>query len=158
MADPTDVTHTTPGGIKLEDGFATKIGFEDDADISFWELTVQPPGLDNGDPINTSTMWNTAIETFAPQQLYQLTEVPVTCAYDPDVINQIVAIIGTPMSVTVTFPDGSTDSFFGYLRTFEPQPLERGGMPTANITVQPTAWDPDNRLEVGRVLTEVAGT
>lgn len=52
-------TRSAPGGTKLGDGFSTKIAFAADADVSLWEKTVTPPGVDGGDAVDTSTMHNT---------------------------------------------------------------------------------------------------
>ncbi len=158
MAAPDTTARVTPDGIKLDDGFSTQIAFALDADIAFWEKNVQPPGLDGGDAIETTTMHNTAWRTMAPRSLTTMTECTVTAAYDPDLYDEILAIINVRGSITVHFPDGSTLDFFGYLRLFEPQDMEEGAQPEANITIQPTNYDPVNNVEAPPVMTEVAGT
>lgn len=158
MAAPATTARVTPAGIKLDDGYSTQLAFSLDDNISFWEKTVQPPGVDGGDPIPTSTMHNTTYRTFAPSALISLTPCNTTAAYDPEVYNQIIAITNRRGSVTVHFPDGSTLDFYGYLRTFEPQDHAEGDPPEANIEIQPTNWDPTNNVEAAPVMTEVAGT
>lgn len=160
MAVPDHVTRVDPteSGIKLPDGYQTTIAFQHDAGIELWEKTVQPPGLDGGDPIDQTTMFNLVFRTTAPRSLITLTEASKVCAYDPDVYDQIQAILNLNGGVTVTFPDGSQLSFWGYLRLFEPQSMEEGSQPEANVTITPTNFDPINKVEAGFNLTEVAGT
>ena len=158
MAVPSTIARILPPGIHLDDGFSTLIAFEDDTNIDFWEKTVQPPGFDGGDEIDITTMHNITYRTFAPRSLVTLTEMSTTVAYDPDAWNQILSIINVVMSITVTFPDASTMDFFGFLKTFEPQDMEEGAQPEANITVQPTNRDDINRVEAAMVLTSVVNT
>lgn len=160
MAAPDPVARQDPSdnGIKLADGFPTKVALTSDPIIEFWEKTVQPPGIDGGDPIETSTMFNTTWRTMSPRQLKTLTDISIVAAYDPDVYDQIDARLNVETTITVTFPDSSTLAFFGYLRLFEPQDMEEGSQPEANITITPTNWDHINNVEAGFALVETAGT
>lgn len=158
MAPPATTARIAPAGIKLDDGFSTQVAFAKDANVSFWEKTVQPPGLDGGDAIETTTMFNAAWRTMGARQLKTLTEASIVAAYDPDVYNNILALVNVEGDITVHFPDGSTLDFFGYLRVFEPQDCEEGAQPEANITIQPTNFDPVNFVEAAPVLTSVSGT
>jgi hypothetical protein len=159
MAAPVDTTRTTPVGIRLEDGHSTKIAFARDPDVSFWEVEVQPPGLDGGDAINITTMHNTTWRTMAARQLKTLTECSINVAYDPNVYNNILDhLINQEGAITVHFPDGSKLSFFGYLKSFTPQGNQEGNMPTAAISIVPTNYDPVARTEQSPVLTSVSGT
>jgi hypothetical protein len=149
----------TPAGIKLDDGFPTKIAFERDPDVSFWEKSVQPPGFDGGDPIDTTTMHNTSYRTMSSRRLKTMTEATLTVAYDPAVYTQINNnLINQEGSVTVRFPDGSTLDFFGYLQTFEPSEVTEGEQPEAEITIAVTNQDPVTGAETAPVITSVAGT
>lgn len=158
MAAPSATARGTPGGIRLDDGFTTKITMSADATIEFWEKTVQPPSVDGGDAIETTTMHNTIWRTFAPGPLLSLGEVSVTAAYDPDVYAAIVAQLNDEQTITVTFADGTTIAFFGFMRTFEPQEVTSGEQPEANIVFQPTNYDRTNHVEAAPVLTAVSGT
>lgn len=155
---PSTTTRQTPSGIKLDDGFSTKIAPAADPDVSFWEKTVQPPGIDGGDAIDTTTMHNITWRTMAPRALKTLTECSVTAAYDPNLYNSILSLINLETSWTVRFPDGSTLDFFGFLKNFEPQEHQEGEQPEANITIVPTNQDPTTGAEAAPVLTNVAGT
>lgn len=156
MAAPTPTTRETPLGIPLKDGFPTKITIEDDPDISFWEKTVQPPGLDGGDKIDISTMHNTTYRTYIPRSLKELTDGRCRVAYDPDIYDEILARINVNDVITITFPDGSTLAFWGFIRTFEPQEIAEGGQPEADVQFSPTNYD--GSAEQAAVMDEVAGT
>lgn len=158
MSAPTPTARSTPAGIKMDDGFSSLITLAADVDISFWEKTVQPPGIDGGDMIETTTMHNTVWRTGAPRALATLTPMTTRVAYDPDVYDEILAIINDRTTITVTFPDGSTLAFYGYLQKFEPQDMEEGKPPEATVTIVPTNYDPTAHEEAGPVMTEVAGT
>lgn len=158
MADPAVTARTTPGGIMLEDGFSTKIAFSLDPDISLWEKTVTPPGYDGGEPIDITTMHNTAFKTKAARQLIDVTGGEFTAGYDPAVYTQIQAIINKPGAITWHFPDGSTVSAFGYLQKFDVQSHEEGKMCEANCTIVVTNYDHTNHVEVAPLVNEVAGT
>lgn len=158
MAAPVATVRSSPSGIKLKDGFSTKITFATDDNIEFWEKSVKPPGIDGGDSIPQTTMHNTAWRTMAPRQLKTLTESSTTVAYDPVLYTSILALINVETTITVTFPDGSTLAFYGFLQKFEPSELKEGEQPEASVTITPTNFDPTNHVEAAPVLASVAGT
>ena len=159
MANPTTTSRATPGGIVLADGYQTLIAFARDPDVSFWEKTVAPAGLDGGDAIDVTTMHNAAYRTMRARSLITLSEFETVAAYDPNVYNNIIDnLLNQEGSITCLFPDGSTLDFYGYLRVFEPSANVEGTQPEATITITPTNYDPVNDVEEGPVLTEVAGT
>lgn len=158
MAAPAATARTTPVGIKLEDGFSTKITFSRDPDVSFWEISVTPPGWEGGDPIDTTTMFNSVFRTKAARNLKEQTEASATVAYDPQVKTQIQELLNAEGTVTVHYPDGSSEAFYGYLKTFEHQENSEGEFPQADITIVPTQWDPANRVEAGPTVVSVSGT
>lgn len=158
MAVPATTTRVTPAGLKLDDGFSTLMAFAADPNISFWELTVQPPILDGGDPIDFSNMHNVLYHTMAPRSLLTVGPANFTAFYDPDVWDEARDIMNNRGAITIQYPDGSTLDFFGFLRSIEKQPLEEGAAPTMNGVVVVTNWDPANNVEQGPVMTEVSGT
>jgi len=157
-AAPSPTTRQTPGGRRLLDGYSTKITFARDPDVSLWEVSVKPPGIDGGDPIDTNTMHNVSWRTMAARALKTLTESTFTAAYDPDCYNQLLQLVNVYDTLTVRFPDGSTLAFYGFLRQFDPNDNTEGEMPTATVTFQPTNYDYTNAVEAAPVLTSVAGT
>lgn len=158
MAAPTPTARGTPSGIKLKDGHRTLITFANNPTISLWEKTVQPPGVDGGDAIEQTTMHNSDWRTSAPRSLKTLMESSFKCAYDPNCYNQLITQINLETTITVTFRDGSTLAFYGWLRTFEPDELQEGTQPEATCTFTPSNFDPTNKVEAAPVLTSVAGT
>lgn len=158
MAAPADTTRVTPVGIMLEDGFSSKIAFERDPNISLWEKSMKPPGADGGDSIEQTTMHNLVYRTMASRALITLTESTGKCAYDPQVYDQIIALINREGAITQHFSDGSKLSYFGFLKSFEPDELQEGTQPEASFTITPTNRDPITKVEQGPVVTSVAGT
>lgn len=151
-------TRQTPLGYMLEHGFKALITFEADPDISFWEKTVKPPGLDGGDAIDITTMHNTLWRTSAPRKLITATEITGTCAYAPEVLIQCKALINVETMITILFSDGDTWEMPGYLRIFDPQEISEGSQPEANYTITPTNRDPDTKEELGPEWAGSTGT
>src|SRR5689334_19933032 len=100
MSAPVPTAPGTPAGILLDDGFSTRITFATNTTVSLWEKSVKPPGLDGGDPIEQTTMRNLTLRTFAPRGLQTLTPMTTTAAYDPNVYNQLLALININTTVT----------------------------------------------------------
>ena len=129
-----------------------------DTDISFWEVTVTPPGLDGGDGIDQTTMHNNQFRVMLNRALITLTECSATAAYDPSVFTQIQSALNVNTTITITFPDLSTVAFYGFLRVFQPDALVEGTQPRCSVTIQPSNWDPTNKVEAGPLVTAVSGT
>lgn len=138
---------SAPVGTMLENGYQSLVAFADDPDISFWEKSVQPPGLDGGEKIDITTMHNTSVKTYAPQALSGMTDGDMTVAYDPVVLSQIIALINVSNAVTNHFSDGSSWDGFGYLQTFTPNAMSNGEQPEATCTVVYTNVDPADGSE-----------
>lgn len=130
-----------PTGTKVDDGFATLITMSGATGAGLWEKRVKPPGVDGGDPNDTTTMRNTAWRTMSPRKLKSLTPARANCAYDPAVYSILVAQINVIQTITVTHPNGSTLAFKGYLRSFEPNENKEGEQPTADAVFQPSNQD-----------------
>lgn len=158
MAAPTATPRVTPAGRKLPDGMNSKITLASDTDISFWEKVVKPPGITNGDEIPQTTMFNADWETKYPQALNDMTPVTGTVAYDPAVLSQVAAILGVPTTITLSFWDGSTWAFYGYLKSFDPQDMQKGEQPEAEIEIVVMNFDTMNNVEAGPLVTSVAGS
>lgn len=141
MAAPTPGTTPAPAGTRLKDGFDCVISFAADNDVSLFQVGMTPPGVDGGDPVDTTTMHNTAWSTFQPQTLKTMTEAAITAAYDPDVLEDIIALINVKTTITVHFYGGGTWCFYGYLKSFKPNGCQRGTMPLADCAIQPTNCD-----------------
>ena len=141
MAAPTPVARGTPAGAAIQDGFSTTVSFTGYTSISFWEVTVQPPGIDGGDAVNTTTMLNGTWRTMAPRQLKTLTEAKCNGAYNDTLYTSIVAMINDLVEITVAFPNGKALTFWGYLKSFEPGEIQEDEQPRADFVIQPTNFD-----------------
>lgn len=119
----------------IDDGFATLVSFSLSPTVKFREKTVTPPGITVGGSVDTTTMRNTAWRTKAPKKLKELSDMSLTASYDPAVYNDIVAMVGVNQSITVTFPDGQSLTFYGWLDSFTPSEISEGEQATADITV-----------------------
>jgi len=124
---------------RLDDGYQTLISFANNPTVHFWEKSVTPPGMDGGGPTATTTMHNTQLRTFAPKFLVTMTEGSMVCAYDPVVYDEIITnLLNQNQLITVTFPDGSTVQFWGWVDKFTPNEHTEGEQPTANVSIQPS--------------------
>lgn len=148
----------TPAGIKLENGYRSLYAFERDPDISLWEVEVTPIGLDGGPPIDTSTMHNTTVRTKAPAALIDTTDGGIVCAFDPQVYDQLLAIINEEGSISQYFPDLSVLNFFGYVQGVVVQPLVEGVFPLMNVVIVSTNADPVTGAETLPDMIPVLGT
>lgn len=148
----------TPVGVKMKDGYQSLIAFAADPDISFWEKSVTPPGMDGGDPVDNTTMHNTTMRTMSPRSLKTATPSQVTVAYDPVVYDQIISLINVEGLVTIHFPNGDTLDFYGFLKSFQPGELVEGQQPEATIEVVPTNVNPSTGAEVTPNYITAVGT
>jgi hypothetical protein len=158
MAAPAATVRSDPTGRMLEDGYRSLITFAADTNIELWEKSVTPPGIDGGDAVDITTMHNDTVRTKAPRSLKDYTDATAVCAYDPSAYTALQALINVRTTVTVTFPDGSTLAFFGFLRSAEFGDLVEGEHPEVTVTITPTNWDYTNDVEAAPVLTSVSGT
>lgn len=158
MAAPSATVRQTPSGRWLKDGYQVLVTFALDPDISLWEKTVTPPGMDGGDAIDQTTQHNADWRTSAPRGLVTLTESTFTAAYDPACYSQLLAILNRETTITERFADGSTIAYYGFLRVFQPDAMSEGTQPEATVTITPTNWDPSGNTEEGPTITSVAGT
>lgn len=120
---------------KIDDGHGTKYTFSENPTVKFWEKSVTPPGLSGGGANDTTTLRNETFRTKAPRKLLDVSDSSCTVAYDPEVFSDILDMLLVNQEITVTFPDGATLKFWGWVDTFTPGACEEGSQPTADITV-----------------------
>lgn len=138
--------------MRLDDGFSTRVDFADNPSVSFYEKTVTPPGYSAGGPNDTTTMRNTAWRTNSPKQLKTATESTLKVAYDPVVFSEILAMVGANQLITITFPEGDTLEFWGWIDEFTPDEIKEGEQPMATIKIQPSNQN-DSGTETAPVYT-----
>jgi len=120
---------------RLDDGYQTLVSFAVDPTVLFYEKAVTPPGIDGGGAIDITLMANSAWRTASPKGLMTLMPGSITVAYDPACYSEVIALLNINTVVTVTFPDGSTLAFNGWLNKFTPGECAEGEQPTAEIEI-----------------------
>lgn len=123
---------------RLDDGFSTIITLENLPTVKMFEKEVTPPGYTAGGPIETTTMRNTEWRTASPRQLKTLSQVSATVAYATEIVPLVRDEIGVNQLITVTFPDASMVSFFGWIESFTPAQHKEGDQPTAAVVIHPS--------------------
>ena len=134
----------------LNDGHQTLISFAADTTVLFSEKSVTPPGIDGGGEIDTTVMANTTWKTKNPKSLVALGNAQMTVAYDPECYPEVIALVNVNNLITVTFPDGDTLAFWGWLNTFTPGEHVEGEQPTAEIEIIPSNLN-DSAVETAPV-------
>lgn len=158
MAAPTLTARVNPTGIMLENGHGTIFAFSRKPNINFEEKDTSPMGWDGGDPIDITTQYNTRVRQKAPRRLIDSTNPTAQVAYDPKCIDEVRELINQRGSITEYLPDGSTLTYYGYLKSFKRGSHVEGTQPTADIEIVVTNTDPDTGAEELPVLVEVPGT
>ena len=129
---------TPANELRLDDGFATFITFENLPGVKLFEKEVNPPGISANGPIDTTTMRNTEWRTMAPKVLKTMPQIQATVAYATDAIPLLYDQIGINQPIVVTMPDQSTIAFWGWIEEFVPGANVEGEQPTATLTIQPS--------------------
>ena len=126
---------------RLDDGFSSTIGFGLNASVHVYEKSIKPPGIHAGGAVDTTTMRNVAYRTASPKRLKTLAEGTVKVAYATSCLSQLLAMVGKNQLITVTFSDGSTWAFYGWIDEFNPDALVEGQQPEAEIKFIPSNQD-----------------
>ncbi len=134
---------TPKNQLRLDDGFSTIITLQNLPTVKLFERDVTPPGYTAGGPIETTTMRNLAYRTSAPRKLKSLSQIKATVAYATEALQEVWAQIGVNQLITITFPDESTISFWGWVESFTPSDHKEGEQPTAALIVHPGMRDAD---------------
>jgi hypothetical protein len=158
MAAPSPTARQTPFGHRLKNGFKCFYTCAAAPKLSIWETECTPLGMDAGDKVNTTTMWNNTVVTYAAGELIDFTDAQFTGAYDPKLKTQLITILGVESTWTCTYSNGDTESFYGYLKTANFASMQRNVMPMGTFTVVATNTDPINDTEEVPVITLAGGT
>jgi hypothetical protein len=138
--------------MRFDDGYQTLLTFALNGAVEFWEKTVTPPGFDGGGPVSTTTMRNTLLRTKSPKFLYEMTQISASVAWSGGAIDDVKAMINKNQLITVTFPDGSTLAFYGWLDKFNPGEHTEGEQPEAEVIIECSNQD-ENGVETEAVYT-----
>lgn len=123
---------------RIDDGYQTLIAFALASAVQFWEKSIKPPGLDGGGEIDITTMRNSVWRTRNPKSLITLSECTGTAAYDPAIYDSALDMLNMNQLITITFPDGSTLAFYGWLNMLQQNELVEGEQPTLEFTIIPS--------------------
>ena len=140
---------------RIYDGYQTLIACSLDANVVFYEKTLQPPAVQGGGAIDATTMHNTLFRTQIHKTLVSVGDAKAMCAYDPAVYNEIMAMVNKNQQFTVSFPDGTVLIWRGWIDEFTPQDLVEGEQPLAEIIFKPSNLD---GTLAGEDLIEDAGS
>ena len=124
----------------IYDGHSTTIDFDVASGVTltsyFREMQVTPPSMIGGGENDTTTMRNTTWRTKQPKKLFSLGTMTFTASYNPEVYDIILdELLNVNGLITLTFSDGSTYAFYGWVDEFAPDAAEEGKMPTATCTI-----------------------
>lgn len=124
--------------MKIDDGYSTTISFAINPHVRIWEKQVTPPGMDGGGANDTTTMRNNNWRTMAHKNLKTLSNMTYTGAYDPHVNVELLAMLNHNQLITVTYADGSTLAFYGWIDKFTPGAVVEGKQPECTVEVIPS--------------------
>lgn len=141
---------------RLDDGHATLITFANIPTIRVYEKEVTPPGASGGGENDTTTMRNNTWRTRAPKKLKTLSPASFTVAYDPQVYQDIADQLNKNQAITISFPDGSSLTFWGWIDEFTPGAIVEGEQPTADMTIIPSNQDASG-AEIAPSYTAASG-
>lgn len=120
----------------MHDGFSTIISvWTNGQPINLKEREVQPPDLDGGGEIDTTTMRNVRWRTKAPKSLWTLGDLTVQVQYDPIAYQQLLPWVNVITYFTVVFPTGQWIGFYGWIDKFTPPSHKEGEFPVAELKV-----------------------
>lgn len=137
---------------RLDDGFSSTITFANYPGLAIFEKEITPPGMDGGGEIDTTTMKNSTWRTKSPKKLKTMSDGSASYAYDVDAYTNLIAMINENQLITITFPDGKTIAFWGWLNAFTPQALVEGEQPVADATIMPSNQNASG-VETAPVIT-----
>lgn len=171
MAAPANTNRLSPlalGFGPLPNGYRAFIAFENAPSLAVFEKAVTPPGMDGGEPIDITTMHNVRSRTKAPRHLIEPTDTSMRVGYNTivwddthaqDITEETIEdLINDNQSITVSFPDGATYDFFGWLKSWTPSEMEDGIFPEADMVIVQSNWDHINCVESVAVFTPGVGS
>lgn len=124
----------------LKDGFSTRHAFAEGA-LSVEEVETTPPGVDGGDGIDQTSMANNTFRTEYPRALKTITPGGCRVKYKSDSITAIIAQVNVVQKITTSMPDGTDQVWWGWIKSFIPDGLTEGGLPTANMEMRSSGMD-----------------
>lgn len=119
----------------LHEGHGTLFSFSNYPGLLIRQKEVQLPGEDGGDPIDTTHMELSEFHTKMPPALKDITDGNMVVAYDPQDRETILGMINELQEITGTLPNGDAETFWGWLKSFQPNRNVSGEEPTADCVI-----------------------
>ena len=116
----------------IVDGQSTTI---DLGNSTLQEITVSPPSISSGGEIDVTSMDNGNWRSKAPKKLHESGEVSFSALYDPAHIGTYLSDVGRNKFITITFANGDTLKFYGWVDSFSPSEISEGEAPTVDVTI-----------------------
>lgn len=139
----------------LLDGQGLTVSFSIDTTIYFYPKNLTPSGWDGGGPNDITLLANTTYHTMAPKKLKMITALTGEGAYSTAGLNtngdvgRFINMVNRNQEITVTYPDGASFTFWGYVDKIIPGQIVGGTQPTVTITIQPTMINNTDCSETG---------
>ena len=125
------------------DGHGTTISLGN-ADLQ--EISVSPPSISSGGAVEVTSMDNDDWRSKAPKKLHEGGEVSFSAYYDPAQIGTYLSDVGRNKLITLTFSNGDTLAFYGWVDSFSPSEISEGEAPTVDVTIVVSNQDGVARL------------
>lgn len=119
----------------LRDGYSTTITIANLPLVKLYEKSVTYGATSLGGGIDVTTMRNSSFVTMAPKSLKTEEPLTLTVAYATEALDDIMAQMGVNQQITVTLPDTSYWTFWGFIDSFTPSAHTPGEQPTADISI-----------------------
>jgi hypothetical protein len=136
----------------LIDGFSTIFTIQNLPLVKLYEKEMTPPSISGGGPIDVTNMRSIGWRTNAPKQLKTMGQASASCAYATEAIDEIIEQLQVNQTITITFPDTSTITYWGWIDSFTPSAHKEGDQPTAAVVFHPSLRNV-NGVETAPVYT-----
>jgi hypothetical protein len=112
------------------------------------EKGVTPVGLDGGGGIDTTTKRNIRYRTKHPKSLIEVSDSSISGLFHSDCLSEIMEQINVNQWITLTFANGKTWQFMGWLNKFTPGEQVEGGQCSCTLQIIPS-METESGVEVG---------
>jgi hypothetical protein len=138
--------------VAFEEGYQCLIVSTANPTVAFFEIEITPPDM-SAARFNVSTQHNANYHTYAFSKLKDTGSATILAAWAGEAIDDGKAMLGVNDEWTITFPDGSTEVFFGAMTEFKPSGMKIGDRPTVSITIGTSNIDASDGSEVAPTFT-----
>lgn len=116
----------------LTDGQSTTINLTG-AGVIFCEKSVAMPKISMGGGKSTTCMRNTTVHTQLPKKLKKYDKITIKIEYSTDCM---AATYGVNQQIVVTWSNGKTLTFWGWVDEFDPGTQEEGKQPEGTLVIE----------------------